>query len=130
MSADKAWYTKLFIWIVMAAAIGIDIYWATNAPRGDTISEVTKAYSWRWQMIPVAYGVLTGHLFWSVRGEIPWRKWRIVGLWPVGVALLVGDVMDVADMMPIIPLVPGIVLGRLLWPQAVSAKQALLVWKQ
>lgn len=128
-TAKKIWFTKLFMWVVLTICVGFDIYWAANAVRGDTISEVTKAYSWKWATIPIAYGVLTGHLFWSAFGEIRWHHARLVVLGLVGVAAVTLDFLDYYDMMPILPLVPAIALGRLLWPQAVSAKQALFVWK-
>lgn len=129
MSTKTAWYTKLFLWVMMSICIGFDIYWAANAPSGDTISEVTKAYSWKWTTIPLAYGVIAGHLFWSAFGEIKWHHQRLIVLACLGVWSVVLDAIDLYDMMPVIPLVPGVVLGRLLWPQSMSAKQALFVWK-
>jgi len=129
MSTKTAWYTKLFLWIAITIAVGFDIWWAVNSAKGDTISEVTKAYSWRWMTIPVAYGVITGHLFWAAVGEIKWRIPRIAVLWVVAVACIILDAVDLYDMMPIFPLIPGVLFGRLLWPQSVSAKQALFVWK-
>ena len=130
MSPKAAWYTKLLVWVLASIAVGVDIWLAANSVSGDTISEVSKAYAWKWATIPVAYGVLTGHLFWSAFGEIKWKWLRIVGLWVLAVAFITLDIVDLYDMMPIIPLAPAVVLGRLLWPQSVSAKQALFVWKK
>lgn len=58
---------KLTHWVliaVSAALIGIDIYWATNAERGDTISEVILKYARKYQVIAFLFGVLMGHLLW------------------------------------------------------------------
>lgn len=128
MTPKKAWYTKLFLLGVLTLALILDIWWAANEVAGDTISEVTKAYSWRWATIPLAYGVITGHLFWSAMGEIAWKKARFRALFPLGAVSVVLDFLDYYDMMPAIPLALGIVLGRVLWPQAVS-RRAIFIWK-
>jgi hypothetical protein len=130
MSPKAAWYTKLLIWVLASIAIGVDIWLAVNSVKGDTISEVSQAYAWKWATIPVSYGVITGHLFWPLFGEIRWKWPRMIALWVLAVALVILDAVDFYDVVPIIPLVPAVVLGRLLWPQSVSAKQALFVWKK
>jgi hypothetical protein len=122
--------TKLFIWVVMTVAIGLDVYWAINDVPGDTISEVTKGYSWKWATIPVSFGVLTGHLFWSTFGTVKWKYYRLAVLWGIGLVVVAADILNLYDVMPIIPLVPSILLGRLLWPQPVASSQPLVMWNR
>lgn len=43
---------------------GWDIYVASNAASGDTISEIILSASLRRPIIPFAAGVICGHLFW------------------------------------------------------------------
>jgi hypothetical protein len=122
--------TKLFIWVVASVAIGLDVYWATNGTPGDTISEITKAYSWKWASIPTAYGVITGHLFWPVFGEVRLKWERIMALWLLAIPIVVADIVDLYDVIPLIPLAIAIPLGRLLWPQSVPVSQPLIIWKK
>ena len=50
-----------------AALIGGDIVAASNRDKGDTISEILLASGKKVPMIAVAWGILTGHLFWPQR---------------------------------------------------------------
>jgi len=124
-----AFGTKLFIWIAFGVIVVLDLYWASNGVAGDTISEVTKAYSWQWQTIPVAYGVLTGHLFWGHHGPVALRWVRYLGICVLVATLVTLDVVDWLDVIPIFPVLIGIPLGRLLWPQEIKAG-SWLVWKR
>lgn len=110
--------TKLFIWAVAVIVIAVDIYWASNSVAGDTISEVTLAYSWKYQTIPVAYGILTGHLFWPHHGVVRWRLPRIMVLAALMSAVIAFDVTAYVAVVPIVPMVLSIPLGHLLWPQS------------
>lgn len=49
------------------ALIGWDIIVASNEERGDTISEILLHSARHVPIVAVAWGVLTGHLFWSQR---------------------------------------------------------------
>lgn len=60
------WPKKVTISILIAVAlllIGWDIYVAVNKDEGDTISEIFLWVS-RHPIVPCAFGVLMGHLFW------------------------------------------------------------------
>lgn len=50
--------------ISAAALIGWDIVVAANEQEGDTISEILLKSSRRVPVVAVAWGILTGHLFW------------------------------------------------------------------
>ena len=128
-AVQAAHTTKWFIWGVITLAIGIDIWWVLNGIKGDTISEVTKAYSYQITVIPFAYGILTGHLFWGHRGEIKYKELRMTVLVILASMLLAADILDLWDMLPIIPVALATPLGRLLWPQAIPESASLFVWK-
>jgi len=122
-------FTKIFILVSFTIIVGVDIWLAANGFYGDTISEVTQAYSWRWATIPLAYGVLTGHLFWYIRGSVSWKWGRIICLWVVAAASITLDVVDLYDVIPILPAAIGVPLGRLGWPQSWPKGHPLFVWK-
>jgi len=48
-----------------AALVGWDVVVASNKERGDTISEILLHAAQHVPIVAVAWGVLTGHLFWS-----------------------------------------------------------------
>lgn len=50
--------------IASAGLILADIFWATDHQLGNTISEVMLKYALQHPIIPFAFGVLCGHLFW------------------------------------------------------------------
>ena len=50
-----------------AALIGWDIVVASNKERGDTISEILDKAARTVPAVAVAWGILTGHLFWPQR---------------------------------------------------------------
>ena len=128
LGMKQLYQVKVFIWVAFIIGVGLDINWAIG--DGPTISSVTKAYSWQWSTIPFAYGVLTGHLFWHVRGSITWRWVRLGILGMLGIGIIAFDVWGYYKVMPIIPLVFSIPLGRLLWPQSVPFGQALFIRKK
>jgi hypothetical protein len=119
MDPRKAKFTQIFIWICFTIIIGVDIALAVNGVSGDTISAVTKAYSFQWAIIPMSYGILTGHLFWPIRGKIEFRWLRTVGLGMAVMGIILFDVLGHYDVFPIIVVAIGVPLGRLLWPQSV-----------
>lgn len=65
-------YKKVTIWVIVLSVLGIsayDILPAVNKAKGDTISETLLGSAKRSPIIAVAWGILTGHLFWPQRGE-------------------------------------------------------------
>lgn len=87
--------------IVMLAGIllwiGWDIVVAANRVAGDTISEITLALARRHPIIPLAVGVVVGHLFGASRFFEP------------AVALV--------EAHPLAPLFFGILAGAVCWSQ-------------
>ena len=57
--------TSWVIAILTAGTILYDIIPAVNKTPGDTISEVLFASARKRPIIAVAWGILTGHLFWG-----------------------------------------------------------------
>lgn len=58
---------KTTIGVIVGAVLGLvgwDVVVATNKKPGDTISEVLLKASKNTPLIGVAWGILTGHLFW------------------------------------------------------------------
>lgn len=126
---------KLSTWskrIILASCIfyiALDVYWATNTPHGDTISEVTLAFGHKFLFVPAAFGVLTGHLFWPYRTPIKW-KWQKMGvMWMIGVLVGISDYLHLIQVTPIIPAVVFIPIGHFLWPQTTASSTELLLPK-
>lgn len=57
--------TYIFMSLMILAAIAFDIGIAIAGGPNATISARTWALSKRWPIIPLAVGILCGHLFWS-----------------------------------------------------------------
>jgi len=122
--------TKIFMAVVLAVIIGWDIIAAVWGEGCATISCIGgKTWSYSYSTIPLAWGVLTGHLFWVTRGKIKWQWFRIAALVAVAGASIILDVVDLYDVIPILPGMIGVPLGRLLWPQSWPTGHPLLVWK-
>ncbi len=122
--------TKLAIWISTAGLIVWDIVVAANRESGDTISEIMLAWSSDLWTIPIAWGVLTGHLMWP-DAKPPLPLWaRLTGLIGTGVLGILADILQETavipdyNVIPIIPVLAGIVLGHFFWPQG-NAPQGL-----
>lgn len=49
--------------ILLSVIIGLDVYFATDAIKGDTWSEMIRKLSHLTTLIPWAWGVLAGHFF-------------------------------------------------------------------
>lgn len=57
--------TAQFIVAITVIAVAYDVWIKLRQPDGDaTISWVMRTASKRWMIVGVAWGVLTGHLFW------------------------------------------------------------------
>lgn len=67
---SKRFWTKIVLAGVLAALIGWDVYvfgWGENR---STISEIIRDWSFEGSfLIPVAWGVLTGHFFWPLKPD-------------------------------------------------------------
>lgn len=59
--------TILVLAVTVAALIGWDIYVWQSPGGGDTISEVVLGWAKKTVVLPFAFGVLMGHLFWPQR---------------------------------------------------------------
>lgn len=101
---------------VIAALIGWDIYVASNGVRGDTISEITLAFSRKVITLPLALGVVVGHLLWPTTKPRPgWMSASI--LVAVGVIGIVVDVVGHSQVMPALPFAIGALIGHFGWGQ-------------
>jgi hypothetical protein len=119
MAVITRWF-MLFSFVLIA---GYDVFVATNAAKGDTISELTLSWAWRFSTLPLAWGVVVGHLCWPAR-EVR-HKWpKIWALWAIGIVCGVIDIIDPFDVMPAIPMALGVVIGRVLWPQQWDGERA------
>lgn len=62
-------YASLLVLIVGCVVIGIDIFLALNGVKGDTYSEVIRAWArrrlWLVMLVCFAMGTLAGHFFWT-----------------------------------------------------------------
>jgi hypothetical protein len=113
-----AWTTLGLIVVASCVLIGWDIVVATNAERGDTISELLLAAASSHPSLAFAWGGLTGHLFWPRENPLFWRKPHTAWLLGVlAVALLAAEFIVSLKVLPIGPLLVGISLGHWLWPQ-------------
>jgi len=60
------------MWVVMAILLGLLAYdaWAcTDRNKHETISEMVTKASSRYLMIPLIFGILVGHFFWSQHND-------------------------------------------------------------
>jgi len=107
-------------WLMVSAALVLiawDVVVATTPPKGDTMSEVLLGWAWQWSILPFGWGVIAGHLFWTVDRVV--YKWeRIAILWGILIAILLLDVAIPVIVMPAWPLVGGFIAGRVFWPQS------------
>lgn len=128
---SKARWTHLSKWVlcvVLTLVIGWDVVLATNGVRGDTISEITRDYAYRWHLIPMALGVLLGHLLWNIRGPVTHRALRMAGLVGLGVGVFLWDLAAITDIAPMLLVPVAVPLGRLLWPQSTQRSSLWAEW--
>ena len=110
--------TVAVIAAVLAVLIGWDIYVAVNDVGGDTISEIVLNTSYSHPSIPLALGIIVGHLVWPRERPLFWRKpWTALLAGAVAVVLFVLESWFSWRIVPLAPLLPGILLGHWLWPQ-------------
>lgn len=132
--------TKLFVIIALLVPVISYIIWdiflATNAVKGDTISEVVLFYAKRSLFLPTTLGVLLGHFFWPIYNNHLHNRlpgWAIVtilvtlGLFGIGF-----DIMNALRGLsngsafltfllkwPIILALFGILVGHFVWGQKI-----------
>ena len=103
---------------ITAIAIIYDIVIVIEPTQGDTISEVILSFAYRHPFLPLAMGVLIGHLTWPRKYSDKKRIYFIIALAITGASVLVIDVLKVIPpIKPVIAVIPGIILGHFLWPQ-------------
>lgn len=100
----------------LALLIGWDVYVATNAVGGDTISEITLGWSKRIWTMPLTVGVVCGHLFWpTLRTQKSWVTVALLsGIAAVSVFL---DILGHPEVTPAIPFAMGVLIGHFGWGQ-------------
>ena len=118
--------TKIITSVILIATLALWLVWdivvATNAPKGDTISEITLAVSYVAPVIPATWGVICGHLFWPMKTIThKWAKIYVMWGWGAFFTMLcvLGAVPGTMVSVPIIFLA-HFVLGHYLWPQNVK----------
>lgn len=117
-------WTKLSLWMILGGIIVWDILLVVF---GVTISEVGGLrWSYAYSTIPLAWGVLTGHLLWHARSQQNHKWLRLGCLGFIGGCSIVLDISNVYDIIPIVPAASGVPLGRLLWAQV--TKEPLFRW--
>lgn len=110
--------TTAIILITTGGLIAWDIFVAIEPTPHDTISEVVLSYLRRHPFIPLAMGVLVGHLSWPWSAASSFKLWLVLGLCAAGVAFLVLDIIRLLPgQWPIVYVLAGILLGHFLWPQ-------------
>lgn len=115
---------KIITKIIMACAavvlIGYDIIVAVDHTSGNTISEIMLGWAYRIPLLPYAFGVVLGHLFWPA-----WQPLvlpRSLDLTLLGVS---GFLLAMATQVglypktvtPALPMLAGIIAGHFLWSQ-------------
>ena len=123
--------TKFFMLVALTVIIGWDIVAAVWGNGCSTISCIGgKTWSYSYSTIPLAWGVLTGHLFWITRDEVKLRWLRYTLLGVLAATSIVLDIVDLYDVIPIVPGLIGVPLGRLLWTQCWPEGHPLAIWKK
>ena len=114
--------TRIVTGAVIIAAIilivGYDIFIAIEPTTEDTISRVFLDFATNHPIIPLAFGVLSGHLLWPSANAGEYRPVRLSILAIIGAVVLVLDIIGHIPPIPVeLPLFLGIPIGHLCWPQ-------------
>ncbi len=114
--------TVVVIAAALALLIGWDIYVAVNDVSGDTISEIVLSTGYSHPSLPLALGIVAGHLVWPRERPLFWRKpWTVLLAGSMVLGLLCFEFLFSLRIIPVVPLLPGILLGHWLWPQSLSS---------
>jgi hypothetical protein len=104
--------------LVSAAALLIiwDVYVAVTPTPGDTISEIVLDFGRRYATLPLALGVVMGHVTWPVRSPLAgWTKGIVLA--GLGIASLIFDLHGHTSIVPVVPFAFGVVVGHFVWGQ-------------
>jgi hypothetical protein len=114
--------TKILIACTAATLIVYDIFVAVEDTPGDTISEVMLGWAYKLPLLPYAFGVLCGHLFWPTKRIPEYRIYEVVGLATSGLLLLVLSLVGIypTTITPALPMVVGVFAGHFLWSQKIK----------
>lgn len=56
---------KAVLGVLVSLLLGYEAWTLSNAPEGDTISEVVWSLNEQWPVIGLLFGILAGHFFWQ-----------------------------------------------------------------
>jgi hypothetical protein len=87
-------------WVMLAGVLSWvlwDLVVVANHTAGDTISEITLALARRYPIVPLAVGIVVGHLFGASRFVLP--------------------AVAFCEAHPAVPLLFGIAAGAVCWSQ-------------
>jgi hypothetical protein len=105
--------TSIVAIAVTMALIGIDIVWAVDGIKGNTISEVIRYGAERFKLISFAFGVLCGHFFHFDSWHLPASQGIPVLLW----CAVVAEIVSLSTPTPMFCyLVFGVAVGMFCWP--------------
>jgi hypothetical protein len=100
--------TSIVAIIVTLALIGIDIVWAADGIKGNTISEVIRFWAERLKLIPFAWGGLGLHFFHGDWWSLPRSQGIPVLLWCSVVA-------EIVSLITPLPMYCYFVFGAVVW---------------
>jgi hypothetical protein len=110
------WVTIGSLAATLVFLIGWDIYVATNAIHGDTISELVLSFSRRVLILPTAVGIIAGHMLWPSKKVLPATTTFCILASVVAVVIVV-DVVGHPTITPAIPFAIGVGIGHFGWGQ-------------
>ena len=103
---------------LFVAFIGYDIFIAVEPTEGDTISAVTLEHSEKHPMIPMAAGILCGHLFWPANFSKSRKKKSLIAMLIGSGGIIVLDLLGcLSGVPPIAMFLGGVVAGHFGWSQ-------------
>jgi hypothetical protein len=105
--------TSIVAIAVTLALIGVDIYWAADGIKGNTISEVIRFSAERFKLIPFAWGILGGHFFHPNTWHLPSSQGVATMIW----CAMSVEMLSLGTTMPMFCyLVLGVIAGMICWP--------------
>jgi len=105
--------TQILVVVLVVALSGIDVWLYVNETKGDTISEVIRAFALQAAPVPLWAGILCGHWFWPG----PDRMKREIDRWTILLSATVLSWVVTTGAyyeMPILLLL-GVILGHVVW---------------
>lgn len=114
---DYKWPTVVIVLVSTVGLIVYDIIPAISRPLGDTISEVLRDWSYRYWVIPLAFGVLNGHWFGPAVQPVQHGFWFLIGF---GILSLIMGYFNIGHFDPSnwwILVFLGFIMGATFWAQ-------------